>query len=115
MEWAKLTSVSSTYEADLLAGRLEDAGIGSRTAKGAGAPGAWLTGSVNPFGPVDVYVSAVDVDAARKLLPTPIASEDSSAADSPRGSIHLVGTVLVVVVVVTVIAAVLADVLNGIL
>ena len=111
MDWTKLTSANNSYEADLLSGRLEQAGIGSRTTKGVDAPGAWLTGGENPFGPIDVYVPANQIDAARKLLPT--ATEVSAdVRPSPPRTMQIVGAILVVLSVVAVLATVFNDVLS---
>jgi hypothetical protein len=70
MEWIKLTSTSDLYEANLLSGRLQQEGIESRTVKGTDAPGAWLTGTENAFGPIDVYVPSEQLLAAKRLLPS---------------------------------------------
>jgi hypothetical protein len=59
-EWTKLTSLTSKYEADLLAGRLQEEGIPTQTAKAPGNPAAWLTAFGNPRGLFDVYVPAAE-------------------------------------------------------
>jgi hypothetical protein len=94
-DWAKLASLTNTYEADFLAGRLQEAGIGSQIIKSADAPGAWLTGSENSFGPIDLYVRADRLEAARKLLPITRSTSNGAAERSPRFKMRVIGAVVV--------------------
>ncbi|HVM36339.1 MAG TPA: DUF2007 domain-containing protein [Actinomycetota bacterium] len=112
MDWTKLASLTNIYEADLLAGRLQEAGIGSQTIKSANAPGAWLTGSENSFGPIDLYVPADRLDAARKLLPAATAPSDRAAERSPRSKMRIVGAVVVTLSLVAGAVAAVTDALN---
>ena len=68
VEWVKLAAVADIYEAELIAGRLAEAGIGSETKKGPDAPGAWLTGSQSSLGPIELYVPSDRVAEARNVL-----------------------------------------------
>jgi hypothetical protein len=104
--WVKITSVSDMYEAEAFAGRLHASGIGSRTIKASDAPGAWLTGSENPFGPIDVYVASEYADKAQELS-RPNVSYDETGESPARRAVRLVGALLVVgSIVASVIAAV---------
>ena len=88
MEWVKLITATDTYEAELIAGRLEEAGIGSQTKKGSDAPGAWLTGSQNALGPIEVYVPSDRATEAHNLL------EPTADMAAPIGAIQLDFSVL---------------------
>jgi hypothetical protein len=112
MDWTKLASLTNTYEADLLAGRLQDAGIGSQLIKSANAPGAWLTGGENSFGPIDLYVPADRLEAARKLLPATPATSDRTAERSPRSKLRVIGAVIVTLSIVAGAVAAVTDALN---
>jgi hypothetical protein len=67
-DWVKVASVSNEYEADLNVGRLNLVGIGARTRKSSDAPGVWLTGNENPFGPIEVYVPHDQLVSAQQSL-----------------------------------------------
>ena len=111
-DWVRLTSVSDQYEADLLTGRLESVGIDSRSSKSVEAPGAWLTGSQNPFGPIEILVPSDQLETAQGSLGSVEPAADPSAGATPRPSrraMMVVGAVLVVALVIGVLAAVLTD------
>lgn len=101
----KLTTVSDSYEAELLAGQLEANGIDSRTLKGSNAPGAWLTGSQNPFGPVEIYVTSSQLRDAQSFV------DDVGDAPAPRrsGSSRSVIIAIAAFLVIASIAAILVD------
>lgn len=66
--WAVLVKARHDIDAHLLAGRLAEAGIESRTLKDVSAPGAWMYGGSNPWAPVSVLVRKLDLDDARLVL-----------------------------------------------
>lgn len=66
--WAVLIKARHDIDAHLLAGRLTEAGIESRTMPDVGAPGAWMCGGSNPWAPVSVLVKKLDLDDAKVVL-----------------------------------------------
>jgi hypothetical protein len=66
--WVVLIKARHDIDAHLLAGRLAEAGIETRTVKDIAAPGAWLYGGSNPWAPVSVLVKRIDLDDARVVL-----------------------------------------------
>ena len=66
--WVVLIKARHDIDAHLLAGRLREAGIESRTMKDISAPGAWLYGGSNPWAPVSILVKKLDLDDARVVL-----------------------------------------------
>ena len=66
--WVELARARDDIEAHLLAGRLNEAGIETKTVKDRFAPGAWLYGGSNPWAPVTVYVRRLELEDARLVL-----------------------------------------------
>ena len=66
--WVVLIKARHDIDAHLLAGRLTEAGIESRSMKDVSAPGAWMFGGSNPWAPVSVLVKKLDLDEARVVL-----------------------------------------------
>lgn len=66
--WVVLIKARHDIDAHLLAGRLTEAGIESRTMKEVSAPGAWMYGGSNPWAPVVILVKRLDLDDARVVL-----------------------------------------------
>lgn len=66
--WAVLIKARHDIDAHLLAGRLAEAGIESRTMKDVTAPGAWMYGGSNPWAPVSILVKKLDLDDAKLVL-----------------------------------------------
>jgi len=66
--WVVLIKARHDIDAHLLAGRLAEAGIESRTMKDISAPGAWMYGGSNPWAPVSILVKKLDLDDARVVL-----------------------------------------------
>ena len=66
--WVVLIKARHDIDAHLLAGRLTEAGIESRTMKDVGAPGAWMYGGSNPWAPVSILVKRVELEDARVVL-----------------------------------------------
>jgi len=66
--WVVLIKARHDIDAHLLAGRLSEAGIESRTMKDVGAPGAWMYGGSNPWAPVSILVKKLDLEDARLVL-----------------------------------------------
>lgn len=66
--WVVLIKARHDIDAHLLAGRLAEAGIESRTMKDISAPGAWMYGGSNPWAPVSILVKKLDLDDAKVVL-----------------------------------------------
>ncbi|MBW3594209.1 MAG: DUF2007 domain-containing protein [Actinobacteria bacterium] len=66
--WVELIKARHDIDAHLLAGRLAEAGIESRSMKDVSAPGAWMYGGSNPWAPVSILVKKVDLDDAKVVL-----------------------------------------------
>jgi hypothetical protein len=66
--WTVLIKARHDIDAHLLAGRLTEAGIESRTLKDISAPGSWMYGGSNPWAPVAVFVRKLDLDDAKVVL-----------------------------------------------
>lgn len=66
--WAQLTRARDDIDAHLLTGRLEVAGIETRTVKDRTQPGTWLYGGSNPWAPVAVLVRRWQLEEARSVL-----------------------------------------------
>ena len=78
--WVRLVTAINDIDAHLLAGRLTEAGIDTRTVKDRKAPGAWLYGGSNPWAPANIYVRSLDLQAARLVL-AEVAYSDTPALD----------------------------------
>lgn len=111
MEWVKLTSAADTYEAQLIVGRLEAAGISSQTMKGPNAPGAWLTGSQSALGPIEVHVPEDRAAEAQGLLSLEAAARDD---ESPalRAATKRIIAVLILLPMAVAVLSVLKDVVG---
>jgi hypothetical protein len=66
--WVELTRASDDIDAHLLIGRLDEAGIETRTMKDRSGPGAWLLGGSDPWAPVVILVRAFELDSAKLVL-----------------------------------------------
>ena len=66
--WVELIKARDDIDAHLLIGRLEEAGIETRTVKDRSMPGAWLYGGSNPWAPVAVLVRSIELESARLVL-----------------------------------------------
>jgi len=89
-EWVELTRARDDIDAHLLAGRLAEAGIATRSVKDRGAPGAWLYGGSNPWAPVVLLVRLLQLEDARLVLATisfeaPAMAGPGSELDRPSG------------------------------
>ncbi|MGH2736402.1 MAG: DUF2007 domain-containing protein, partial [Actinomycetota bacterium] len=67
-EWVALFRASNDIDAALLVGRLDEAGVESRSLKDRADPGAWLYGGSNPWAPVMIYVHRYQLSDARFVL-----------------------------------------------
>lgn len=111
--WAKLTSATDSFQADLLLGRLRQEGIDAQAMKSFNAPGAWLTGNENPFGPIDVCVPSDQLPAAQKLLDDLEPSQPATPEErAPTNLVKVIGAALAVASIVAVLASVLSDTLS---
>jgi hypothetical protein len=79
-EWVELIRARHDIDAHLLVGRLQEAGVETRTMKDRAAPGAWLYGGSNPWAPVTVLVQKFQLEDARIVLAE--ISFDAPAADA---------------------------------
>ena len=66
--WVELTRAHDDIDAHLLTGRLQEAGIETRTMKDRSGPGAWLLGGSDPWAPVIILVRTFDLDPAKIVL-----------------------------------------------
>lgn len=78
--WVQLVTATNDIDAHLLAGRLAEAGIDTRTVKDRKAPGAWLYGGSNPWAPAIIYVRSHLLQDARLVL-AEVAYSDTPALD----------------------------------
>ena len=90
-EWTELIKARHDIDAHLLTGRLEEAGIETRSVVDRGAPGAWLYGGSNPWAPVTVMVRRFQLEDARIVLAEisfdgPSATELAAMARGRRAS-----------------------------
>ena len=109
--WVELVRAENDIDAHLLAGRLNDAAIETRTVKDRAVPGAWLYGGSNPWAPVTIYVRRWQLLDARVVLAevaynSPDAEGSASAHDRPGWRIPLMwwATALALGVFFTVVA-----------
>jgi hypothetical protein len=94
-EWVELIKARHDIDAHLLTGRLEEAGIETRSVVDRGAPGAWLYGGSNPWAPVAVMVRRFQLEDARIVLAEisfdgPSAAELAGRARERRASFPIV-------------------------
>jgi hypothetical protein len=85
--WVNLLKARNDIDAHLLAGRLAEAGVETRTVKDNGAPGAWLFGGWDPWAPVLVMVRRMQLSDAQVVLAEiswegPAVAPEKSAASS---------------------------------
>lgn len=67
-DWVELFMAQNDIDAHLLAGRLNEAAIETRTLKDRGVPGAWLYGGSNPWAPVTIFVLRFQLLDAKLVL-----------------------------------------------
>jgi Putative prokaryotic signal transducing protein len=85
--WVELTRTENDIEAHLLSGRLSEGGIECRRVKDRSAPGAWLYGGSNPWAPVTILVSRLDLESARIVLAEISWAQPAVDPSSPSSSI----------------------------
>ena len=66
--WVPFFRAPNDIDAHLLAGRLNDAAIETRTVKDRGVPGCWLYGGSNPWAAVTSFVRSVQLVDAKVVL-----------------------------------------------
>lgn len=81
-EWVVLLKARHDIDAHLLTGRLNEAGIETKTVKDRGDPGAWLFGGSNPWAPVVIFVRRFQLQDARVALAE--ISYEGPSAEMPR-------------------------------
>lgn len=111
-EWTKLTSLPGKYEADLLVGRLKEAGIQARTGKSPKDPAGWLTAYGSSGGPFDVYVPAAKTGVARQLLVESSPSGHPSEGRLYHRLVQVVGRGLILAGILALIATLLLQALR---
>lgn len=111
-DWIKLTSLPTKYEADLLAGRLRQAGIRPRIVKATDDPAGWLKAWGGSGGHVEMYVPASDKSAARDVLGESRASASSNDARSYHHRIQVIGRGLILLAIGSIVVALLAEALR---
>jgi hypothetical protein len=66
--WVRLIAARNDIDAHLLVGRLQEAGVETRSVKDRCTPGAWLYGGSDPWAPVTIWVRRAQLDEARLVL-----------------------------------------------
>ncbi len=112
MEWTKLTSLPSAYEADLLAGRLKKGGIEARTMRSTDAPAAWLTSVGNPSGPIEIYIPANDEKAAREILRELDTPGPGRTGPSRHRAIQFIGRGMIAIALIGLVITMLVETLR---
>jgi hypothetical protein len=105
VDWVEVVDAHNEPEAELIAGRLREAGIEPQLVPSSHSPGAWLTGSRPQWIPVRIYVPADRADEARRLLdefagPEELDGGPQSSGPWTRGWVLMVLAVIVVVIVI---------------
>jgi hypothetical protein len=106
-DWVEVADAHNEPEAELIAGRLREAGIEPHLAPSSHSPGAWLTGSRPQWTPVRIEVPADRADEARRLLdafagPEELDGGPRSSAPWTWGGILMVLATIVAVIVILV-------------
>ena len=83
--WVALIRANGDIDAHLLAGRLLEAGVESRTVKDRSSPGAWMLAGSNPWAPVIILVRRFQLEDARLVL-AEISFDLPDAAEPPARS-----------------------------
>jgi Putative prokaryotic signal transducing protein len=108
VDWVEVVDAHNEPEAELIAGRLREAGIEPQLVASSHSPGAWLTGSRPQWIPVRIYVPADRADEARRLMDEFAGPEERD--DEPQSSAPWTwGGVLTVLVVIVVVIVILAN------
>ena len=113
--WVVLIKARHDIDAHLLAGRLAEAGIETKTMKDISAPGAWLYGGSNPWAQVSVLVKKIDLEDARVVLAEisyegPSADRLSAQAAERHASVPVVWWITAVLLGAALSALILAQV-----
>ena len=66
--WVELIRARGDIDAHLLAGRLLEAGVESRTVKDRSSPGAWVLAGSDPWAPIAILVRRFQLEDARLVL-----------------------------------------------
>jgi hypothetical protein len=66
--WVELIRARGDIDAHLLVGRLDEAGVESRTVTDRSAPWTWMHAGSNPWAPVSILVRRVQLEDARLVL-----------------------------------------------
>jgi hypothetical protein len=64
----QLLTAPNDIEAHLVAGRLSEAGVEVQVVKDRSAPGAWIYGGANPWGPTTIMVRRLQLNDAHMVL-----------------------------------------------
>lgn len=110
-DWTKLTSLPTRHEANLLAGRLRQAGIRSQVMKATDDSAGWLKAFGTDSGLFHIYVPAAKAGAAKQKLVGSTSSKPGRAR-SDRRAVQVVGRVLIFLALVGVVVALAWDILS---
>ena len=107
IEWVEVADAHNEPEAELIAGRLREAGIEPQLVPSSHSPGAWLTGSRPQWTPVRIEVPPDRADEARRLVehfarPEELDGEPQSSAPRTWGWVAMVIATIVAVIVILV-------------
>lgn len=112
--WVELIKAKDDIDAHLLVGRLEEAGIETRTVKDRSMPGAWLYGGSNPWAPVTVLVRSIELESARLVLAelafdTPAVEPERPSSRAPRQRVAMLWWVTALLLGLTFTALIVAQ------
>jgi hypothetical protein len=66
--WVELIRAHGDIDAHLLVGRLDEAGVETRTVTDRSAPWTWMLAGSNPWAPVSILVRKLQLEDARLVL-----------------------------------------------
>lgn len=109
--WAEIVVARDDAEAQLIIGKLRDAGIEVEAIKTNTGPGAWLTGVQNQWTPVAILVPLESADEARRLLG--IHQEPAGPPITEKGEPLVARTRAIWAIAIVLLAALLVSLLAG--
>ena len=86
-EWVEVAFAQSEYEAGLIVGKLEEAGIEATSVTSSAAPGAWMTGSQPMWVPSNVLVPPDRAAEAREVLASAAEQEEWDTEEGEEAGI----------------------------
>jgi hypothetical protein len=103
VDWVVVVDAHNEPEAELIAGRLREAGIEPQLVPSSHSPGAWLTGSRPQWIPFRIEVPADRADEARHLMDEFAGPEESDGEPQSAAPWTWVGVLMVLATIVAVI------------